>query len=63
MTVRLDFCVCVQEEHQQDMEEVLVARTLMSLSAVKELGETLRASVETQRDLADKVNLCSYETF
>lgn len=38
------------------MEEVLVARTLMSLSAVKELNETLRASVETQRALADKVN-------
>ncbi|XP_060896366.1 kinesin-like protein KIF11 isoform X1 [Labrus mixtus] len=43
------------EEHQQDMEEVLVVRTLMGLSAVKELNDTLRATVETQRALADKV--------
>uniref|UniRef100_A0A8C9Z4G6 Kinesin-like protein n=1 Tax=Sander lucioperca TaxID=283035 RepID=A0A8C9Z4G6_SANLU len=44
-----------QEEHRQDMEDVLVARTLMGLSAVKELNDTLRATVETQRALADKV--------
>ncbi|XP_071393513.1 kinesin-like protein KIF11 isoform X1 [Centroberyx affinis] len=43
------------EEHERDMEEVLVAQTLMGLSAVKELNETLRTSVETQRALADKV--------
>ncbi|KAM6996884.1 kinesin-like protein KIF11 isoform 2-T2 [Tautogolabrus adspersus] len=43
------------EEHQQDMEEVLVVRTLMGLSAVKELNDTLRATAETQRALADKV--------
>uniref|UniRef100_UPI0037E83C87 kinesin-like protein KIF11 n=1 Tax=Semicossyphus pulcher TaxID=241346 RepID=UPI0037E83C87 len=43
------------EEHRQDMEEVLVVRTLMGLSAVKELNETLRATVNTQRALADKV--------
>ncbi|XP_034537702.1 kinesin-like protein KIF11 [Notolabrus celidotus] len=43
------------EEHRQDMEEVLVVRTLMGLSAVKELNDTLRATVETQRALADKV--------
>ncbi|XP_055358789.1 kinesin-like protein KIF11 isoform X3 [Betta splendens] len=43
------------EEHRQDMEEVLVDRSLMSLSAVKELNQTLRASVETQRALADQV--------
>ncbi|TDH01623.1 hypothetical protein EPR50_G00182270 [Perca flavescens] len=43
------------EEHRQDMEDVLVARTLMGLSAVKELNDTLRATVETQRALADKV--------
>ncbi|XP_023259936.1 kinesin-like protein KIF11 [Seriola lalandi dorsalis] len=43
------------EEHQQDMEEVLNVQTLMGLSAVKELNDTLRASVETQRALADKV--------
>ncbi|XP_072246625.1 kinesin-like protein KIF11 isoform X2 [Leuresthes tenuis] len=43
------------EEHQQDMEEVLAARTLMGLSAVKELGDTLKASVETQRALANQV--------
>ncbi|KAI3363519.1 hypothetical protein L3Q82_012119 [Scortum barcoo] len=43
------------EEHRQDMEEVLVARTLMGLSAVKELNDTLRATVETRRALADKV--------
>ncbi|XP_018516291.1 kinesin-like protein KIF11 isoform X2 [Lates calcarifer] len=43
------------EEHRQDMEEVLVVRTLMGLSAVKDLNDTLRASVEMQRALADKV--------
>ncbi|TMS04412.1 Kinesin-like protein KIF11 [Larimichthys crocea] len=43
------------EEHQQDMEEVLLGRTLMGLSAVKELSDSLRATVETQRALADKV--------
>ncbi|XP_041644620.1 kinesin-like protein KIF11 isoform X2 [Cheilinus undulatus] len=43
------------EEHRQDMEEVLVVRTLMGLSAVKELNDTLRATVETQRALANKV--------
>ncbi|KAK5908848.1 hypothetical protein CgunFtcFv8_016871 [Champsocephalus gunnari] len=43
------------EEHRQDMEEVLVTRTLMGVSAVKELSDTLRVTVETQRDLADKV--------
>ncbi|KAK2921541.1 kinesin-like protein KIF11 isoform X1 [Channa argus] len=43
------------EEHQQDMEEVLVNRTQMGLSAVKELSETLKASVETHRALAHKV--------
>ncbi|XP_051815656.1 kinesin-like protein KIF11 [Acanthochromis polyacanthus] len=43
------------EEHRQDVEELLVARTLMGLSAVKELSDALRASVETQRVLADKV--------
>lgn len=37
------------------MEEVLVGRTLMGLSAVKELGDGLRATVEAQRALADKV--------
>uniref|UniRef100_A0A8C4HRJ3 Kinesin-like protein n=1 Tax=Dicentrarchus labrax TaxID=13489 RepID=A0A8C4HRJ3_DICLA len=44
-----------QEEHRQDMEEVLVARTLMGLSAVRELNDSLRATVETQRALAGKV--------
>ncbi|XP_034407180.1 kinesin-like protein KIF11 [Cyclopterus lumpus] len=43
------------DEHQKDMEEVLVVRTLMGLSAVKELNDTLKATVETQRALADKV--------
>ncbi|XP_069565424.1 kinesin-like protein KIF11 isoform X1 [Brachyistius frenatus] len=43
------------EEHRQDMEEVLQVRTLMGLSAVKELGGTLRSSLETQRALADQV--------
>lgn len=42
------------------MEEVLVVRTLMGLSAVKELSDSLTAAVETQRALADKVgpHLC-----
>lgn len=48
-------CVCVQEEHRRDMEEVLVVQTLMGLSAAKELNDSLRASVEKQRALADKV--------
>ncbi|XP_030298726.1 kinesin-like protein KIF11 [Sparus aurata] len=43
------------EEHRQDMEEVLVTRTLMGLSAAKELNDSLRAAVDTQRALADKV--------
>ncbi|KAJ0004813.1 hypothetical protein NQD34_011027 [Periophthalmus magnuspinnatus] len=43
------------EEHQQDMEEALVTRTLLSLCAVKELGGALRSTVEAQRELADKV--------
>ncbi|KAK9541282.1 hypothetical protein VZT92_001339 [Zoarces viviparus] len=43
------------DEHRQDMEETLEARTLMGLSAVKELNDTLRATMETQRALADKV--------
>ncbi|XP_030011249.1 kinesin-like protein KIF11 [Sphaeramia orbicularis] len=43
------------EEHQQDMEEVLVGRVLMGLAAVQELGDTLKTTVEAQRDLADKV--------
>lgn len=37
------------------MEEVLVDRTLMGLSAVKDLSDSLRATAETQRALADKV--------
>lgn len=41
------------------MEEVLVGRTLMGLSAAKELNDSLRAAVDTQRALADKVGpLC-----
>ncbi|XP_076599334.1 kinesin-like protein KIF11 [Chaetodon auriga] len=43
------------DEHRQDMEEVLVSRTLMGLSAVQQLKDSLRATVETQRALADKV--------
>lgn len=42
------------EEHRRDMEEVLVVQTLMGLSAAKELNDSLRASVEKQRALADK---------
>uniref|UniRef100_A0A669EQN1 Kinesin-like protein n=1 Tax=Oreochromis niloticus TaxID=8128 RepID=A0A669EQN1_ORENI len=44
------------EEHRRDMEEVLVVQTLMGLSAAKELNDSLRASVEKQRALADKVS-------
>ncbi|KAF7649356.1 hypothetical protein LDENG_00142330 [Lucifuga dentata] len=43
------------EEHHQDMEAVLVNQTLIGLSAVKELSDTLRVTMETQRALADKV--------
>lgn len=38
------------------MEEVLAVRTLMGLSVVKELSDTLKSSVETQRALAQKVS-------
>lgn len=38
------------------MEEVLVGQTLVGLSAIGELSDSLRASVETQRALADKVH-------
>ncbi|XP_023818936.1 kinesin-like protein KIF11 isoform X2 [Oryzias latipes] len=43
------------EEHRQDMEDVLMTRTLMGLTAVKELGDSLKSSVETQRALASQV--------
>uniref|UniRef100_A0A3Q2P1B0 Kinesin family member 11 n=1 Tax=Fundulus heteroclitus TaxID=8078 RepID=A0A3Q2P1B0_FUNHE len=43
------------DEHQQEMEEVLATRTLLGLSAVKELSDTLKSSVESQRILADQV--------
>ncbi|KAM4730443.1 LOW QUALITY PROTEIN: kinesin-like protein KIF11 [Anableps anableps] len=43
------------EEHQQEVEEVLATRTLLGLSAVTELSDTLRSSVETTRVLADQV--------
>ncbi|XP_059215984.1 kinesin-like protein KIF11 isoform X2 [Centropristis striata] len=43
------------EEHRQDMEEVLVARTLMGLTAMKELSDTLRSTVEKQREMAVQV--------
>nr|XP_040035136.1 kinesin-like protein KIF11 [Gasterosteus aculeatus aculeatus]XP_040035137.1 kinesin-like protein KIF11 [Gasterosteus aculeatus aculeatus]XP_040035138.1 kinesin-like protein KIF11 [Gasterosteus aculeatus aculeatus] len=43
------------DEHQRDMETVLVAQTLSGLAGLKELNETLTATVETQRALADKV--------
>ncbi|KAM9847730.1 kinesin-like protein KIF11 [Aulostomus maculatus] len=43
------------EEHQRDMEEVLVAQTLMGLPVIKELSDTVRATMEMQRALADKV--------
>uniref|UniRef100_A0AAQ4RND2 Kinesin-like protein n=1 Tax=Gasterosteus aculeatus aculeatus TaxID=481459 RepID=A0AAQ4RND2_GASAC len=44
------------DEHQRDMETVLVAQTLSGLAGLKELNETLTATVETQRALADKVS-------
>lgn len=46
----------VQEEHQQEMEEVLATRTLLGLSSIRELSVALRSSVETQRVLADQVS-------
>lgn len=45
----------LQDEHQRDMEDVLVSRTLLDLSAIKELGDGLRTTMEMQRALADKV--------
>lgn len=39
------------------MEDVLTSRTLMGLSAVKELSNMLKTSVDTQRALADEVGL------
>ncbi|XP_075996605.1 kinesin-like protein KIF11 isoform X2 [Genypterus blacodes] len=43
------------EEHHQDMEEELVARSLMGLSAVKELSNSLTVTMETQGALAEQV--------
>lgn len=41
-----------------------MARTLMGLSAAKELNDSLRAAVDTQRALADKVGrLCDRSSF
>lgn len=45
----------VQEEHQEAME-VLSSRTLLGLSAVKELSDALKSSVEKQRAVADQVS-------
>lgn len=50
------------DEHQRDMEDVLVSRTLLDLSAIKELGDGLRTTMEMQRALADKVEAMK-ETF
>ncbi|CAL9688318.1 unnamed protein product [Knipowitschia caucasica] len=50
-----DVLLQLLEEHEQDLEEVLVTRTLLGLSAVKELGLSLRTSSQGQRELADKV--------
>lgn len=43
------------------MDQVLVEGTLMGLSAIQELSNSLRATIQTQRVLAHKVgpNLCS----
>ncbi|XP_024152400.1 uncharacterized protein LOC112161484 isoform X2 [Oryzias melastigma] len=43
------------EEYRQDMEDVLITRTLMDLTVVKELCDSLKSSVETQRALASQV--------
>lgn len=53
----LDFSpvCCFQDEHRQDMEDVLVGRVLTGLGAVRELGDTLKATAAAQRDLANKV--------
>ncbi|KAF6720723.1 hypothetical protein FQA47_008544 [Oryzias melastigma] len=42
------------EEYRQDMEDVLITRTLMDLTVVKELCDSLKSSVETQRALASQ---------
>ncbi|KAM9726846.1 kinesin-like protein KIF11 isoform 2-T2 [Menidia menidia] len=43
------------EEHQRDMEEVLATRTLPGLSALGEISRSLRAWVEAQRGVAERV--------
>ncbi|XP_014908365.1 kinesin-like protein KIF11 isoform X2 [Poecilia latipinna] len=43
------------EEHQQEVQDVLAVRTLPGLTAIRELGDTLQVSMETQRDLANQV--------
>ncbi|XP_008428684.1 kinesin-like protein KIF11 isoform X2 [Poecilia reticulata] len=43
------------EEHQQEVQDVLAERTLPGLTAIRELGDALQVSMETQRDLADQV--------
>lgn len=47
--------VLVQEEHQQEVQDVLAVRTLPGLTAIRELSDALQVSMETQRDLADQV--------
>lgn len=46
----------VQEEHRQDMEEVLAKRMLAGLSAARTLSDSLMVTVETQQLLADEVD-------
>lgn len=49
------FTLVLQEEHWQEMEEVLVKGTFKGLSAIQELRSSLTATTQTQRVLAQKV--------
>ncbi|KAG7280297.1 hypothetical protein CRUP_026838 [Coryphaenoides rupestris] len=43
------------EERQRDIEEVLEVQVLLGLSALQDMGSSLRASMEKHQDLASKV--------
>lgn len=46
---------CVQAEHREDVEQVLVSKALVGLSCIQKMKEELSNTVETQRALASKV--------
>ena len=50
-----------QEEHKQEMEEVLVAQVLPGLSAIMAMNDSLKTSMESHRTLATQVRDSPWE--